>query len=175
MLQKNHKQTWEILHRITFFRILYTLSVAQLTFTLTILLLNQRYLESQKIRPIIRVELEQIKLPTTENEVNAEAVTQKCSVKKVFLKIFQNSKESTCARVSFLTKLQASALYLQLIKKETLVQVFYCEFCEISKNTFFTEHHWATASVRAIDDTHIKIAKSNKYYSYDNIRKGCFP
>ena len=26
------------------------------------------------------------------------------------------------------------------IKKETLAQVFSCEFCEISKNTFFTEH-----------------------------------
>ena len=25
------------------------------------------------------------------------------------------------------------------IKKETLAQVFSCEFCEISKNTFFTE------------------------------------
>ena len=33
------------------------------------------------------------------------------------------------------------------IKKETLAQVFSCEFCEISKNTFFTEHLWATASV----------------------------
>ena len=22
-----------------------------------------------------------------------------------------------------------------------------CEFCEISKNTFFTEHLWATASI----------------------------
>ena len=27
-------------------------------------------------------------------------------------------------------------LCLQLIKKETLQQVFSCEFCEISKNTF---------------------------------------
>ena len=26
-------------------------------------------------------------------------------------------------------------------------QVFYCGFCEISKNTFFTEHLWMTASV----------------------------
>ena len=26
------------------------------------------------------------------------------------------------------------------IKKETLVQVFSCKFCEISKNTFFIEH-----------------------------------
>ena len=32
------------------------------------------------------------------------------------------------------------------IKKETLAQVFYSEFCEISKNTFFTKHIWATAS-----------------------------
>ena len=32
---------------------------------------------------------------------SAEAVVQRCSVKKVFLKISQNSKEKTCARVSF--------------------------------------------------------------------------
>ena len=32
------------------------------------------------------------------------------------------------------------------IKKETLAQVFSCEFSEISKNTFFVEHLWATAS-----------------------------
>ena len=31
------------------------------------------------------------------------------------------------------------------IKKETLAQVFSCEFCEISKNNFFTEHLWTTA------------------------------
>ena len=30
--------------------------------------------------------------------------------------------------------------------KETLAQVFSCEFCEISKNTFFTEHVLSTAS-----------------------------
>ena len=28
------------------------------------------------------------------------------------------------------------------IKKETLAQVFSYEFCEISKNTVFTEHLW---------------------------------
>ena len=31
--------------------------------------------------------------------------------------------------------------------KKALAQVFSCEFCEISKNTFFTEHLWTTASV----------------------------
>ena len=32
------------------------------------------------------------------------------------------------------------------IKKETLALVFSSEFCKISKNTFFTEHLWMTAS-----------------------------
>ena len=32
------------------------------------------------------------------------------------------------------------------IKKETLAQVFSGEFCEISQNTFSTEHPQATAS-----------------------------
>ena len=40
------------------------------------------------------------------------AVTQRCSVKKVFLEISQNSQENTCARVSFLIKLQTSSLQL---------------------------------------------------------------
>ena len=33
------------------------------------------------------------------------------------------------------------------INKKTLAQLFSCEFCEIFKNTFFTEHLWMTASV----------------------------
>ena len=33
---------------------------------------------------------------------------QRCSIKTVFLKILQNSQEITCARVSFLKRLQAS-------------------------------------------------------------------
>ena len=35
-----------------------------------------------------------------------EAVVQRCSVKKVFFEISQNSQENTCARVSFLIELQ---------------------------------------------------------------------
>ena len=41
-----------------------------------------------------------------------EAVTQRCSVKKVFLEISQNSQENTSARVSFLINLQAPGLQL---------------------------------------------------------------
>ena len=33
------------------------------------------------------------------------------------------------------------------LKKETLTQLFSSEFCEICKNTIFTEQLWATASV----------------------------
>ena len=47
----------------------------------------------------------------------AEAVIERCSVKKVFLKISH------------------------------LAQIFACEFCEIFKNTFFTEHLRTTASI----------------------------
>ena len=52
-----------------------------------------------------------------------EAVVERCSVRKVFLEISQNSQEKTCARSYFLINLQATALLS-------------CEFCEISKNTF---------------------------------------
>ena len=61
--------------------------------------------------------------------LQTEAVVRSCSVKKMFLEILQNSQENTCARDSF-------------IKKESLARELSCEFCEISKNTFFTEHLW---------------------------------
>ena len=54
--------------------------------------------------------------------------------KKVFVEISQNSQENTSARVSFLIKLQAWTCNFN--KRETLAQVFFCAFCEISKNTF---------------------------------------
>ena len=36
---------------------------------------------------------------------------------------------------------------LQFYKREALAHVFSCEYCEIFKNSFFTEHLWTTASV----------------------------
>ena len=46
--------------------------------------------------------------------------------------------------VSFLIKFKVEAC--NLIKNETLAQVFFCEFGEIYKNTFFTDHLRATTS-----------------------------
>ena len=57
-----------------------------------------------------------------------EAVSRRCSVKKVFLEISQNSQKNTCARVSFSIKLQTEAC--NFIKRATLAQVFSFEFCE---------------------------------------------
>ena len=46
--------------------------------------------------------------------VATEAGVQRCSVKKVFLEILQNSQENTCVRVSFLIKfLAGQRLYLK--------------------------------------------------------------
>ena len=42
-----------------------------------------------------------------------EAVIRMCSVKKVFLEISESSQKKTCARLSFLIKLQAIGLFLK--------------------------------------------------------------
>ena len=73
-----------------------------------------------------------------------EEATRAVLWKKVFLEISENSQENTRARVSFLIKLQAWGLKLyQKIDSGTVV---FLRILEISKNTFFTEHLWTTAS-----------------------------
>ena len=63
--------------------------------------------------------------------------------KNVFLEISQNSQENTCARVSFLIKLQASRTQAcNFIKKETLAQVLSCEFVNFLRIPFFIENLW---------------------------------
>ena len=63
-----------------------------------------------------------------------EAVVRRCSIKKVFLEISQNSQENICVRESLnkVSHLRPATLF-----KKTLAQVFSCEFCEIYKSTFF--------------------------------------
>ena len=71
---------------------------------------------------------------------------QRCFIKKVFWKIFQNSQGNTFARVPFLIKFQALACSIN--KNEILAKVCSCEFCKIFKTTFFREHLWRTASLQ---------------------------
>ena len=66
------------------------------------------------------------------------------------LEISQNSQENTCAR-EFLIKLRSATLF----KRDTLALVFSCEFCEISKNTFFIEQHrwyWEISCIVKLKD-----------------------
>ena len=67
--------------------------------------------------------------------------------KKVLLEISQKSQENTYARVTFLKSLFYRPEACNFIKKQTLEQVFSCEFCEISKNTFFHGTPLVAASV----------------------------
>ena len=67
----------------------------------------------------------------------SEAFVRRCSVKNMFLEISQKSQENTCARDSFFNKVAGQRpVACNFIKKESLAQVFSCEFCEIFKSTF---------------------------------------
>ena len=65
----------------------------------------------------------------------------KCSMWKGVLRNFTTLTGKHLCQSLFFNKFAA------FIKKETLAQVFSCQCCEISKNTFFTEHLWTTASL----------------------------
>ena len=60
----------------------------------------------------------------------------------MFLEISQNSQENTCARASFYYS-------CRLLKRGSGAGVFSCEFCEIFKDTFLTEHFQKNASVNS--------------------------
>ena len=66
-------------------------------------------------------------------------------MKKGVLKNFAKFTGKHLCQSLFFNKADSEAC--NFIKKETLTQVFSCEFCVSSKNTFFTEHLWTTASV----------------------------
>ena len=59
----------------------------------------------------------------------SKAVVRRCSVKKVFLKVSQNSEEITCARVSFLINLQSgTGIFLWIFLKNTSGGYFWLKF-----------------------------------------------
>ena len=66
---------------------------------------------------------------------------QRCSIKKRVLRNFAKYTGKHLSQSPFLNK-----VVFNFIKKQTLAQVFSCEFWENFKNTFFTEHLRTTAS-----------------------------
>ena len=68
-----------------------------------------------------------------------EAVVQRCSVREGVLRNFAKFTGKQLCQSIFLNKV-AGQKACNFIEKETLAQVFSCEFTEVSKNTFFIEH-----------------------------------
>ena len=64
--------------------------------------------------------------------------------KKVALRIFAKFTGKHLCQSLYFNKV--AGLAYNFIKKETLAQMFSCEFYEISKNNFFTEHLRTTSS-----------------------------
>ena len=67
---------------------------------------------------------------------------QGCSIKKLVFKNFTKFIEKHLCQSLFFNKVVDN-----FIKKKALAQLFFCEFCETFKNTFFTEHLLEIASV----------------------------
>ena len=68
-----------------------------------------------------------------------EAVAIRCSVKKVFLEILQNSQKNTSARVSSLHQCLRAAT---LLKKRLWHRRFPLNFVKFLRTPVFREHHW---------------------------------
>ena len=66
------------------------------------------------------------------NEVQSN--DQRCSLRKGVLRNFPRFTGKYLCQSLFLSKLQTSAC--NFIKKETVAQMFFCEFCEIPNKTF---------------------------------------
>ena len=65
---------------------------------------------------------------------------RRCSMKKSVLRNFAKFTGKHLCQSLFLNKVAGL--------KETVAHVLSCEFCKISKNTFFEEYVWSTASKR---------------------------
>ena len=79
---------------------------------------------------------------------------RRCSVKKSVLRNFAKVTGKYLCQSLFFNKV--AGLACNFIKKESLAQVFSCEFCEISENTFFHRRPLAAASEISDIDFHSK-------------------
>ena len=88
------------------------------------------------------------------SSANSRSSHWRCSVKKGVLRNFAKFTGKHLSQSLFFNKVAG----LRPAKKETLAQVFSCEFCEISKNTFSTEHLRTTAS-EILEEHNILVTK----------------
>ena len=84
-----------------------------------------------------------IKRPTKLIQTFYRSSHQRCSMTESVFRNFRKFMRKDLSQNLFFNKVAG----LNFIKKETLAQVFSCEFCEVFKSTFFTKNLWTTASV----------------------------
>ena len=95
--------------------------------------------------------------------VKGRSSHRRCSVRKGVLRNFAKFTGKHLCQSLFFNKVAGPRPQAcSFIKKETLAQVFSCEFCEISKNTFLTEHLRANASVKVGTEAVVRTC-SSKY------------
>ena len=117
--------------------------------------LNKKFLEQRCIQNV-----------TLQKTTKKSQITKRSnhrSIKKVFLKILLNSQKNICFKISFWIKLLVFRAYI-FIQKATPSQNFYCEFCEILKNSFFTQHLQATRGMSVTFLKHISPTHSTFNY-----------
>ena len=96
-----------------------------------------------------------------------ESVTQKCSMKKVFVQNFQNWQENTCAKFTFFNKV-AGLWPATLLRKRLWHRCFPVNFARFLRTPFFLEHLWLLFPHQSISPKYI-IPKykypQNKYHT----------
>ena len=99
--------------------------------------------------------------------IKAYCVNVVVDIKPIYLNkcyLFQN-------KIYYLGKIYFCFAIIKLlkhtIKKEALAQMFSCEFCEISKNSFFTEHFRVTTSKQV---TEMRVCNRMTYIFKDHIK-----
>ena len=88
-----------------------------------------------------------------------EPVAQRCSVKKVFLEILQNSQENICARVSFLIMLHVFLWILRNFKNTFFLQ-------NASSDCFYND-----ISVKTVRKMLITISKFPSFLKVGNLTR----
>ena len=83
-----------------------------------------------------------------------EALVRRCSVKKVFLEISENSQEITCARVSSLIRLQ--------VEKRFWHRSFPANFAEFLRTPFIIEHPWCLLLSAPVEKIYITNPYNNQ-------------
>ena len=62
-------------------------------------------------------------------------------------------------------RLCQSLFFNKVVKKETLTQVFSCEFCEVSKNTFFIELlRWLLLKIKVLQKKILRFCPRESFY-----------